>query len=358
MRRRKGSTYMPKITAISEKRYFIGANTSTGFVCNMSDILAGLKRIYIIKGGPGTGKSTLMKRIAEDAKNQGFCPELYYCSSDSESLDGLVIRELGVGIVDGTAPHALEARYAGAKEVLIDIGRYLDCDALSERISEIKLLSDEKRELFETVYKYLGLCKTLRAERDKAVKYCFKHEKAEAVVTRIMRRYGGGDEFLQIPRQIYSLGMNGVAVLPTYVQLCDDVITVSDTRGFAKYIFELFMRQAEKKNLAVYVSRDQTLEITSMMFPTLGLAVLSSPCERDSARVINTERFADRSSVTEKRGTLRFLSKLEKELMLRVSKLFECIKEKHFALEDIYINAMDFDGAEIIYKELKEKIFK
>ena len=41
---------------------FLSANTTKGFVSLYGDFLKGKKQ-YIIKGGPGTGKSTLMKNI-------------------------------------------------------------------------------------------------------------------------------------------------------------------------------------------------------------------------------------------------------------------------------------------------------
>lgn len=61
---------------------------------------------YILKGGPGCGKSTLMRQIAEV-----FCDrepvERYFCSSDPHSLDAVVLTKSKVAIVDGTAPHGM-----------------------------------------------------------------------------------------------------------------------------------------------------------------------------------------------------------------------------------------------------------
>ena len=47
--------------------WFAGANTEAGF-CGSYPEIAGessLTRLYIVKGGPGTGKSTLMRRVGE-----------------------------------------------------------------------------------------------------------------------------------------------------------------------------------------------------------------------------------------------------------------------------------------------------
>lgn len=95
---------------VTKGRYFIGANTSAGFVNYTDEILCGLDRVYIIKGGPGTGKSTLMKRFAAYAEEWGHTVERYFCSSDSDSLDGVVLRDAGTGIIDGTAPALAQIR--------------------------------------------------------------------------------------------------------------------------------------------------------------------------------------------------------------------------------------------------------
>ena len=52
-------------------KYFTCANSSVGFVSFFEQNLDGLENIYILKGGPGTGKSTLMKKIGDYFMSQG-----------------------------------------------------------------------------------------------------------------------------------------------------------------------------------------------------------------------------------------------------------------------------------------------
>ena len=47
-------------------------------------------QMYLIKSGPGCGKSTLMKRLARKAEQQGQPIERVHCASDPDSLDGVV----------------------------------------------------------------------------------------------------------------------------------------------------------------------------------------------------------------------------------------------------------------------------
>ena len=72
---------------------FIGVNTSDGFRWCLNGIPdeGDLKRAYIIKGAAGTGKSTLMKNVAEHFENAGTQIVRFLCSSDPDSLDAVLI---------------------------------------------------------------------------------------------------------------------------------------------------------------------------------------------------------------------------------------------------------------------------
>lgn len=88
-------------------RFFLGANAPTGFY-SLYDQLIDLENaqvLYLLKGGPGCGKSTLMRRVAQRLEEAGHTVEYIQCSGDPDSLDAVVIPALATAIVDGTAPH-------------------------------------------------------------------------------------------------------------------------------------------------------------------------------------------------------------------------------------------------------------
>ncbi|EOD00458.1 ATPase [Caldisalinibacter kiritimatiensis] len=88
------------------RRVFPGGNTSRGFFSYYDYIIEeDANRIFVIKGGPGTGKSSLMKKVAKVMLEKGYDIEYHHCSSDNDSIDGIVIPKLRVAMIDGTAPH-------------------------------------------------------------------------------------------------------------------------------------------------------------------------------------------------------------------------------------------------------------
>jgi len=88
------------------KKVFPGGNTAQGFYSFYDYIIEpDATRIFIIKGGPGVGKSTFMRKIGEVMLERGYDVEFHCCSSDNNSLDGVVINSIKVALIDGTAPH-------------------------------------------------------------------------------------------------------------------------------------------------------------------------------------------------------------------------------------------------------------
>ena len=111
--------------------FYLGANSPTGFYSLYDQLLEPeqAETIYILKGGPGCGKSSLMRRVAQAMEEKGASVEYIACSGDPDSLDAVVFPALNTAIVDGTAPHVVEPKYPGLVEGYF---RYLSlCHRLS-----------------------------------------------------------------------------------------------------------------------------------------------------------------------------------------------------------------------------------
>ena len=112
-------------------RYFLGANSASGFFSRYDQLLPEKRLLRVLKGGAGCGKSTLMKKVAAHAEQLGLRTERILCSSDPDSLDGVAVPELGYAVVDGTAPHIVEPSLCGCREAYLDLGMGYDLDGLA-----------------------------------------------------------------------------------------------------------------------------------------------------------------------------------------------------------------------------------
>ena len=98
---------------MKQTHFFLGANSAEGFYGLYDQLLdARLYDLIILKGTPGCGKSTFMRRAAAALEERGLETVYIHCSGDPDSLDGVIAPTIRTAIVDGTAPHVLEPRYA------------------------------------------------------------------------------------------------------------------------------------------------------------------------------------------------------------------------------------------------------
>ena len=123
--------------------FFLGTTTPAGFKGYFEPLRRepGMQ-MYLIKSGPGCGKSTLMKRLAVKAEQKGEPIQRIHCASDPDSLDGVIFLDKRAAIVDATAPHVMEPDAPGAEEQVVSLYHTLDADALHAHADEVKVLKN------------------------------------------------------------------------------------------------------------------------------------------------------------------------------------------------------------------------
>lgn len=119
---------------------FAGALGPEGFLSCFDRLMppALLRQTLILKGGPGVGKSTFMRRLHAHLTGRGEDVTLYFCSGDPDSLDAIAAPSSGILALDGTPPHAVEPTIPGARDSLIHLGVCLNEAALRPRLPHIR----------------------------------------------------------------------------------------------------------------------------------------------------------------------------------------------------------------------------
>ena len=121
--------------------FFMATNTPDGFYSLFKELYDPYSdwKMYIIKGGPGTGKSTIIKAVAAQAELKGLFTEIIHCSSDPQSLDAVIIPEIKVAVADGTSPHIINPVFPGVCEHTVDLSCCWNSDLLKNDSSKIKM---------------------------------------------------------------------------------------------------------------------------------------------------------------------------------------------------------------------------
>ena len=147
------------------KRMFFGGNTANGFYSFHDNIMNVMslkgKKFFILKGMPGGGKSSLMKKIGEYVTGKGYDVIFYHCPSDPESLDSILINELGIAIADGTAPHVMDPIYPGLREKIVDLSQFIDSQKLKESEDIIISAKEENKRAYYRAFSYLRAAKNI-----------------------------------------------------------------------------------------------------------------------------------------------------------------------------------------------------
>ena len=147
------------------RHLYPGGNTSRGFYSYYDQVIRpeAATRIFILKGGPGVGKSTLMRRLGEEIAEHRDV-EFLHCSSDNDSLDGIVVPSAGVMMVDGTAPHIVDPVLPGAVDGIVNLGECLNQTALHEKAQQIFETNRRISSQFQRAYRYLAAAAQVRAD--------------------------------------------------------------------------------------------------------------------------------------------------------------------------------------------------
>ncbi len=339
------------------KKYFAAANTADGFRSLFSEIFAPaeLSRIYIIKGGPGTGKSTFMYGIASLAEARGLAAEYYYCSADTGSLDGVKIPALGVAVLDGTAPHTSDPRYPGACETIINLGQNFDAEKLRAHRAKIEKLTDECSACYKRSARFLRaageaerLCLSLAGA-------AFDFGKARGAARRLLSRAraAGGAES---ERYVSALGTRGKAHIANTHEKGEKTVQISGKYGADKLFLGVLCEEARAAGYTLLRHPDVLLcDMTEGLYiKELKTRYIIT---EESEEKINTMRFACSEALAQNRAKLRFAEKC-REAMLEgaLAELAEMGK-KHDELEGFYVSAMDFEKSEAMLKETEKEIF-
>ena len=319
--------------------FLASANTGCGFIDNFNSILEPDKNgfCYILKGGPGTGKSTLLKKIGSYFENKGEDIEYFYCSSDFSSLDGVRIVSKNISIIDGTAPHCKDPNIPNISEKIIDLGQFIG-DKVKKHQQKIKVLLSKKQFEYKLAYSYLSACKTIKDTNLLICKSKFEQN--------LLENYNSVLKKLNLKQQ--KLGYERKLFI-NYIQSK----TIKSTKDLNNYTifyldFDLYTNM-EILNLLADELRKLNYKFTSFY------DIITNT--RNAIFIKDLNLFIDTKNSFEN-PTIKFNDKIISKLIEKASNSLNSAIKNHKKVEKFYISAMDFDGITNLTNKLINTIEK
>ena len=347
--------------------FFFGANNKNGY-CSL------YKKLYdpyekgnhiILKGGPGTGKSTIMKKVAQKLEMKGYYVERGFCSADPSSLDAVIAPELNFSIVDGTSPHTFDPTLPGVNEHIVDLSVAWDRAYLSRHRAEICELTRKNKELHSKVADFMKvaaqfemqgivLCNSL-VDRDKLERY------AKRLASRCIPERKSNESGISRKRFLSAITPDGIVVeYDSIVALAEKIITIKDENGIvAPYLVGYVGEYAVNMGYDIYkcycpLSPESKVE--HIIIPELKTAIFTENSYHlsidECSNKIHATRFLDKEGYSRCREKLAFQKKAKKELIDEAVRKLSLALDVHNRLEEYYIKATDFEKI----NEISEKI--
>ncbi len=351
--------------------YFLGSSAGNGFFSLFNQLTPKIEGqfTYLIKGGPGTGKSSFMKKIADEIEAKDIGCERIFCSSDPDSLDGIIIPSLRVSVADATSPHMLDPIYPGAMSEIINLGECWYKQKLREKSEKIIELTDENGACHRRCRRFIESAFSIYGDGEKICRDYTDKRRLERYAARIAARYFKkpcgriGFEKLRLfdaitPKGYYFL--NQTADL-----LCDKKIVFEDDFGVAASVIISEIRTYALASgfdviSSPFIANEKKLRHVIIPEVSLGFFTKDRFCSPDpeNAKFISLRRFYDSDGIRNNKAKLNFAKKASKELIEEAFSTLKTAKSVHDELEKIYIEAMDFEKVEEIRKSISKRIWE
>lgn len=343
-------------------RLFLGGVTPSGFKNEFeASAWRGDFYGYILKGGPGTGKSTLMKKLAQQCDE---C-DIYCCSSDTNSIDAIVFPQKKIYVADGTSPHVMEPQYPALNGEYINLGEFWDKSKIEPHKDTLKYCFCENAAFHKRAARFVTACGELFGGLYDYCTSCVLKDKLDAFVQRFSKKAFGkvlDVEGFAENRQLSAITADGYITQEidsdyTLIAVCDDYLAAS------AMMLRLICSQALSRGLCVYISHCRLVPsspIETLLIPEKKLGFVSenflNNMHCDCIKRINGMRFYDTKRLLEKKQKLSFDKSAGLELCNEAANSIASALKIHDEIEKYYINAMDFSKLDDVYKKILSSI--
>mgnify|MGYP004732732415 FL=1 len=349
------------------RKMFPGGNTANGFYSFFDYIIPNdVNRIFCLKGGPGVGKSSFMKKMAKEFTKMGYDVELHYCSSDPSSLDGVVIKGLNVVMIDATAPHTVDPKIPGAVDEILNFGEFWNVDKIEKNREEIASCNADISECFQRAFRFLKSAEPIYMDVESKISKCIDFTKVSEITYEFIEKTFKDVEFSgkkSYVRHLFGSAITPVGYLDYSDSLFEGVKNIYYLKGDigsgkTQFLKSLYTR-AEQKGLDVEVYHFPLVvdKLQAVYIPELDIAVTTSQIFKEK-EMIDLNTCIDEDKLSKYLNDVKFDKDLVDYLMNNAISNLKRAKANHDIVEDYYVPAMDFDKVEVLKNQVIDRILK
>lgn len=351
--------------------FFLGSHTPTGFIneYNQFEDPQKLRRLFLIEGAPGTGKSTMIKRIAEEFSRYST-PYLFHCAFSPKSLDAVYFPSLGFAVLDTSYPHTITPIYPGYFESVISLYTCCNNDKLTRYRREIMSLSEHKKKSLSRCHRFLCAAGTINSDTYRSALEYTDREKAMRFSNRFFRKY-----LKQKPARkgrelrcfLSSFTKDGVLTYPENAsKLCNELYIIDDDFGaVSRIILNRISSLATENGFDIISCRcpmSPSDKIEHLFIPDLSIGFITSnrihPLKENiDGKTISFKRFTD-SVISSKRDSFAFNRKSVLQIFSEAADSLSVAVRAHEQIENIYTSFTDFEYVDILTMKCIEEIKK
>lgn len=137
------------------RHYFIEAFTPFGTISLLSELLKEIKNTYLLTGGPGSGKSTMMKLIGIQLIDRGYEVDYIRSIREPDSVAGLILPKHKVCMIDKNE-FLSESKFNWGTHRNIDFNGFYRKTRIEEHRNRINELEKKLVEIEQKIISQLG----------------------------------------------------------------------------------------------------------------------------------------------------------------------------------------------------------